>query len=143
MQGIQFKLRSPQRKPWSSIQDDVDSALALAKQTERLLLGVPAGSEEVPANPPSISMYPFAVYVIRSPHGPACLIARGVISWVRSRRGATGSRTSRRGCAGCRGRSPRGTRTRSPSGERGHIAEGLRRLQGQVAAREPDKVSFR
>lgn len=77
MQGIQFKLRIPQRKPWGSITDDVNTALALAKQTDRLLLGVPPGLEE------------------EGRHYSA------------------------------------------------DIAEGLRRLQGQVANKDPDKVSFR
>lgn len=77
LEGIQFKLRIPQRKPWGSITDDVNTALALAKQTDRLLLGVPPGLEE------------------EGRHYSA------------------------------------------------DIAEGLRRLQGQVANKDPDKVSFR
>jgi hypothetical protein len=46
-QNVGYKLRIPQRKPWASIEDDVNSAVALAQSTDRLLKGVPSDSEDV------------------------------------------------------------------------------------------------
>ena len=46
MQNVGYKLRIPQRKPWSSIEDDVNSAVALAK-SDGILKGVPADSVDV------------------------------------------------------------------------------------------------
>ncbi len=46
-QNVGYKLRIPQRKPWASIEDDVNSAVALAQNSDRLLKGVPAYSEDV------------------------------------------------------------------------------------------------
>lgn len=57
VQSIQFKLRIPQRKPWAAMADETDSALALAQQTERLMVGVPPGSEEVHPPTPRTTSY--------------------------------------------------------------------------------------
>ena len=46
VQNVGYKLRIPQRKPWASIEDDVNGAVALA-QSDSILNGVPAGSEDV------------------------------------------------------------------------------------------------
>mmetsp|Transcript_17344 Transcript_17344/g.51914 ORF Transcript_17344/g.51914 Transcript_17344/m.51914 type:complete len:518 (-) Transcript_17344:3244-4797(-) len=46
LEGIQFKLRIPQRKPWGAISDDAASASATMDATEKVLEGLPDGSSD-------------------------------------------------------------------------------------------------
>lgn len=41
MEGIQFSLRIPQRKPWGTMQKNIQSALGITADVPQLVKGVP------------------------------------------------------------------------------------------------------
>ena len=46
LEDVAFKLRIPQRKPWQAMADDVGAAAGVMARPEKVMYGVPKGSEE-------------------------------------------------------------------------------------------------
>lgn len=46
LEDVAFKLRIPQRKPWQAMADDVGAAAAVMALPDKVMYGVPKGSEQ-------------------------------------------------------------------------------------------------